>query len=256
MYNPLVSIVVASYNAEHFIEETLDSCINQLYKNIEIIITDDYSSDATVNICNEWINKKKSNNNVRIILITSGKNEGIPKNLNKAIPYCQGDWVKFIGSDDIMKPDAIVQLVKYSDMFKIRPIVIFSLFETFGSGVEVGNIYPLGWTKYVIKLKASWCKEFLAMLHLNNLAPAAFINNSLFRDEGVIFNERYELLEDLPLWLKLICEKRDVVFLDVITVEYRIHSNQVTTQSGLGINKKLLSDLFRLNDFRLEKNII
>ncbi|OWF92363.1 hypothetical protein B4916_03570 [Yersinia intermedia] len=58
MYNPLVSIVVASYNAEHFIEETLDSCINQLYKNIEIIITDDYSSDATVNICNEWINKK------------------------------------------------------------------------------------------------------------------------------------------------------------------------------------------------------
>lgn len=91
------------------------------------------------------------------------------------------------------------------------------------------------------------------MLHLNNLAPAAFINSSLFRDESLIFDEKYELLEDLPLWLELICKKRDVVFLDAITVEYRIHPKQVTTQNCLGINKKLLSDLLRLNNFRLEK---
>lgn len=59
MYNPLVSIVVAAYNAESYIEETLDSCINQRYRNIEIIITDDCSGDNTLSVCTSWIEKQK-----------------------------------------------------------------------------------------------------------------------------------------------------------------------------------------------------
>ena len=61
-YKPLISILIASYNAADYIEETLNSCINQTYKNIEIIISDDHSTDDSLEKIHKW---KLSNDIVR-----------------------------------------------------------------------------------------------------------------------------------------------------------------------------------------------
>lgn len=255
MYNPLVSIVVAAYNAESYIEETLDSCINQRYKNIEIIITDDFSEDNTLDVCTSWIAKQKIQNpKINISLLPSPINGGIPKNLNQSLPYCCGEWVKFIGSDDLLLPDAISDLIRVVSMHQDdMPAVVFAAFETFGSEVLINQVYPQKWTRYVVSMKPGRLKTHLAMFHLNNLAPSAFINNSLFKDANLKFDEEYRLLEDLPLWLYLIYKKKKTIYFSKVIVKYRIHGNQITSKSNTVINRILLSDLCKLNEYRFDR---
>mgnify|MGYP000958323009 FL=1 len=67
--NPLVSIIVVTYNSSLFVRETLESAKRQSYNNIELIITDDASTDDTVKVCREWIANNK-NRFVRVELKT------------------------------------------------------------------------------------------------------------------------------------------------------------------------------------------
>lgn len=93
---PLVSIITVCYNSEKTISDTIESVINQSYKNIEYIIIDGMSSDDTINIVNNYIN---SCSNIKFRVI-SEKDKGIYDAMNKGIKLCNGDIVGIINSDD------------------------------------------------------------------------------------------------------------------------------------------------------------
>ena len=79
---PLVSIVLITYNSSKYILETLESVKNQVWENIELIISDDGSTDDTTTICSNWLEENKERfQNVQ--LITVAKNTGIPSNCNR-----------------------------------------------------------------------------------------------------------------------------------------------------------------------------
>ncbi|MBN3136689.1 glycosyltransferase [Pectobacterium punjabense] len=246
MSSPLVSIIVAAYNAERYIKKTLDSCIQQTYQNIEIIITDDGSTDNTVSMCREWCNKNKViYPHVYIALLVAEKNSGIPKNINKALAISKGKWIKCIGSDDLLCSDAIHNFLSVAD----NDIgVVFSFFETFGEKIHHPICYPFLVTRYISSMNNSFLKKKFAMLHFNNVAPGAFINRDYFTE----FDPTYNLLEDLPLWLKFIHNDVNTVFINKVTVNYRIHDKQVTSNMNLDANKLLYHDLKELNKYRLE----
>jgi len=102
---PLISIITVCYNSEKTISNTIDSIINQTYKNIEFIIIDGKSNDGTLNI----VNKYKE----RISKIVSEKDEGIYDAFNKGLNICTGDLIGFVNSDDQLTTDALKILVKY-----------------------------------------------------------------------------------------------------------------------------------------------
>ncbi|MBN3263471.1 glycosyltransferase [Pectobacterium brasiliense] len=252
---PLVSIVIASYNAVDFIEDTLNSCINQIYGNIEIIITDDCSSDDTVKVCENLLGiLKEKYPNTEVLLLKNNKNVGIVKNLNRAINFCNGEWIKFIGSDDILMPDAISNYMDFicHNQKKNNLGAVFGKFRTFSDSAVIDEkIFPLKYTRTVIGMKSGWLKKKVINLHFNNVAPSAFIRASVLRSLGN-FDENYVFLEDLPLWMKMVTLNIDIDFLDKIAVLYRIHNNQVTHSTTSGIKKILLDDLLRLNQLRKE----
>lgn len=102
---PLVSIIIATYNSELDIAKCLQSVTNQSYKNIEIIIMDGGSSDKTLDIAKSFKDDR--------IKIVSEKDRGIYDARNKAVDLSIGDWVAFIGSDDVYyHTDAIASLMK------------------------------------------------------------------------------------------------------------------------------------------------
>lgn len=251
MNKPLVSIIIASYNAEKYIIETLESCINQTYKNIEIIIADDCSVDNSIELIEEWlILKKESHPQIVCNLVQSRQNGGIPANLNNALPLVAGEWIKCLGSDDILLPDAITEFVKRLNEYpntNNNVGAVFTYFETFGINVVKSNRYPQAWTRDVCMLEPSWFKKQLAMLHFNNIAPCAFINKRYFFE----FNKSYRLLEDLPVWLDLIEKDFNTLFFDYTTVRYRLHDSQITSSSNYTVNNILLDDLRLLNKYRL-----
>ena len=95
---PLVSIVVITYNSSKYVLETLESAKEQSYQNLELIISDDCSFDDTVAICRNWIAKNKERF-VRIELLSVDKNTGIPANCNRGVKVAKGEWVKLIAGE-------------------------------------------------------------------------------------------------------------------------------------------------------------
>ena len=88
-----VTIIIPVYNSAAFIEETINSCLRQTYKAVEIIVIDDCSTDGTIDYL------KNVNG---ITLYMNSENKGISKNLNFAVRECSGDYVIFLGHDDIL----------------------------------------------------------------------------------------------------------------------------------------------------------
>ncbi len=99
---PLVSIAMTTYNGEKYLSAQLDSILNQTYKNLEIIICDDCSTDDTRQILTNY-SKKDS----RIKLFFNDKNLGYSKNFQKAISLCTGNFISLSDQDDIWIPEKI-----------------------------------------------------------------------------------------------------------------------------------------------------
>lgn len=95
---PLVSIITVCYNSEKHIRDTVESVLNQTYTNIEYVVVDGESNDNTLNIVKEY----ESEFNGRMKLI-SESDEGIYDAMNKGVDIASGDWIYFLGSDDILK---------------------------------------------------------------------------------------------------------------------------------------------------------
>lgn len=97
--NPLVSILIPSYNHELYIKEALDSSLNQTYDNFEILVLDDGSRDSSVSIIKEYANKYPDK-----IKFFEQENSGLAKTMNKLINLAQGKYLSLLASDDVLYP--------------------------------------------------------------------------------------------------------------------------------------------------------
>lgn len=102
----LVSILIPAYNSEQFIEKSLQSCLNQTYPSIEIIVIDDGSSDKTLEIAKEWEKHHKN------ILVFSQQNKGACAARNLALEKSTGEYVMFLDADNIISPNKVKEQMK------------------------------------------------------------------------------------------------------------------------------------------------
>ena len=211
--NYKISIIVISYNSEKTIIDTLESIKNQSYLNYEVIISDDCSTDKTIEVTKKWC-KNNSINNYKIL--ESNINEGVTKNINKALKEIKGEWIKLIAADDILLPNCLIDNLNFVNKNKNIKIC-FSKVKTFGKQ-EI--ILPI---ESKIKLYNFSIETQYKELKWNNyiVAPTSFINKKLFEKYG-FFDERIPMLEDIPYWSKLLSKKEKIYFLDKVTVHYRI----------------------------------
>ena len=105
--NPKISIIIPVYNTDKYIEEALDSCVNQTYKNIEIICLDDCSTDNSVEIIKEY-----AKNDGRIKLIENKSNQGPGALRNQGLDISTGDYIMFLDSDDWYEDGLFEKLAK------------------------------------------------------------------------------------------------------------------------------------------------
>jgi len=110
----LVSVIIPIFNSEKFLKESIESVLNQTYKNIEIIAVDDGSSDNSLKILKQYSNK---------ITIVSQTNQGLAHALNAGIKKMIGKWFKWFSPDDILIPKAIEILVQEASKLPENTIV-------------------------------------------------------------------------------------------------------------------------------------
>ena len=95
---PLVSVFIVTYNSSDYIIEALDSVRNQTYPNIELVVSDDCSTDNTVPLVKDWM-KSYGSRFSRTEIVVAPKNQGIPSNYNRAVNACHGEWLKMMDGD-------------------------------------------------------------------------------------------------------------------------------------------------------------
>lgn len=105
--NPLISIAMATYNGEKFLKKQLDSIYTQTYTNIEVVVTDDCSTDRTVDILKEY----QENHGLKYYV--NDQNLGFVKNFEKAISLCRGEYITLSDQDDIWLPIKIKELITH-----------------------------------------------------------------------------------------------------------------------------------------------
>jgi glycosyltransferase involved in cell wall biosynthesis len=102
---PLISVIVPVYNAEKYLPKCIESIQNQTYRNLEIILVNDGSTDNSLAICYQYSEKDK-----RIIVITQ-ENKGVSSARNSGLDIATGDYIGFVDSDDYIAPDMYEQLL-------------------------------------------------------------------------------------------------------------------------------------------------
>lgn len=223
----LVSIVVITYNSSRYVVETLESAKSQDYKNVELIISDDCSTDETEKICKTWL-AQNSQFFQSVCFTSTGRNKGISGNCNHGISFASGKWVKLIAGDDKLLANCISSYVNFveknegSFIFSFPSIMAEEKKESYSRDRE---------RKYIAKkgfFELSPDKQFTHLLIKGmdsiNASTLFFKRESFYLLNG--FDEKY-FQEDLPFFLKATYNGYKMEILPLQVVEYRVHaSNQ------------------------------
>ncbi|AFI45190.1 glycosyltransferase [Pasteurella multocida subsp. multocida] len=251
---PLVSVLICAYNVEKYIEECINAVINQTYKNLEIIVVNDGSSDSTLSKLHS-LSEKDS----RIKIINNSKNLGFISSLNIGIEYVSGDYVARTDADDITKPDWIEKILGCLEKEK-HIIAMGSYIQVLseqGNGSNLSNYYEDG---QIWKNPTEHKDIFEQMLFRNPIHNNSMVvRSSVFNQYGLRFDSSYKHTEDYKFWL-------DVSRLGYLAnypeplVYYRFHSNQTSSlhneyQNLMAKKIRRIAINYYLSDLGVEGNV-
>ena len=182
--NHLVSIVMPAYNSEKFIKKSIDSIKNQTYNYWELLITDDNSTDKTVNIINSYVEKDK-----RIKLFQLKKNSGAGIARNNSISKSSGRFISFCDSDDQWKPEKLEKQVNFLINNKLK--FTFSSYDVHNeNGVFIKEVPALEDISYNILLRNNYIGCLTAVYDKEAL--------------GIMFMPTLRKRQDWLLWLNIL----------------------------------------------------
>ena len=241
MKKPLITIIVVTYNSEKFILKTLNSILAQDYRNLQIIISDDYSVDNTILLCKEWILQNSSLCDMQLLL--SEENRGTAYNINKALPYVKGEYIKIIAGDDEFCDNYFSRCVDYFNANPDASVLTTNVIYVYeGIGKEVLN-KPFTSLFQTNKLNVE--DMYHTIMRFNVIfSPTCIMKFDVVRELGG-FDERYPLCEDLFFYAKVLKSGKRIYFLDSCLIKYRIHNNSVQSKNEIKVYSQYYIDLLR-----------
>lgn len=105
--SPLVTVICLCYNHANFVIEALESVLNQTYSNVELLIADDFSTDNSVKVIENWLKQHPE-----IPFLVNTKNQGNTKTFNKCLKLAKGEYIIDLAADDVLKLDCIANQLK------------------------------------------------------------------------------------------------------------------------------------------------
>lgn len=239
---PPVTVYVITYNSSDTVVETLESIKEQTYQNIGLIVSDDCSTDDTVNICSDWMRENRSRFTFTQ-MITTSQNTGVSGNVNRALDACKTNFCKGIAGDDKLLPECVSKNVDFM-MSHPDSVAVFSKVKIVGEARYVRKyVSPFDYSFFSLCAK----EQNQRLREKGNCVPAAsvFFRIDSLRNNGIRCDERIPMLDDLPLWCNLTERGIKLDFFDDYTVGYRVGPGSLTT-SRLPHKTLVSGRLFRL----------
>lgn len=217
MSNPLVSVVMPVYNGEKYLNEAIESILNQTFTDFEFIILNDGSTDRIEKIILSY-------DDSRIHYVKNEKNLQIVKTLNKGISLAKGKYIARMDADDISQPERFEKQVRFmEDNPEID--VCGTWLKTFGDNECIWE-YPLSH------------HEIKSLLLFNSALahPSIITKRALF--DRFKYSEEYEKAEDYFLWVQLINDKT-LANIPHVLLNYRLHIKQTDKSTQSNITNKV-----------------
>lgn len=243
---PLVSIIVITYNSGATVLETLDSIRRQTYGHIELIVTDDASRDDTVDKVRGWLDVHASVFSASV-LVTAPTNGGISANFNRGLARVGGEYIKIIAGDDLLTDDCIE-----FDTAHMGDAMLLCTGMSFKKGDTYSPPHPSD-ALHMDVFFALPPEEQLRSYVRNPVflnTPTFFFRRSLFDLVGN-FDERIRLLEDQPFICKVLAKGYHLRYVGHTTVIYRVSEGSTMGGQSRAFLRCLSQTFWRYRVFHL-----
>lgn len=208
----IVSIIMPAYNSARTLEDAASSVLEQTYENIELLIADDDSSDDTSEICQALASKDS-----RVHVITNTSNQGALKTRLKAVKEAKGEWIAFLDSDDLWKPD------KLSKQLALRDDTGCDLVYT-GSSFIDENGRPFEWIMHVPERI-----QYRQLLRQNIISNSSvLVKKDLFLRFAPDSEDKHDMHEDFACWLGMLRAGHTARGIDEPLITYRLSKSSMS----------------------------
>lgn len=210
MKNDIVSIVTPAYNVEKYIEYAIDSVINQIYTNWELLIIDDNSTDNTREVINS---AKKKDSRIKLILINDNKGAAYARNLG--LKYAKGNLIAFLDSDDFWLPNKLDKQVKFM----------------------LQNNLPISFTRYEAKTEDLSASCYFSQFS-EEVSYSQYLKNTIIGMSTSMINKElvgeFEFVnlrtrQDTYLWISLLRKGFNAYGIDDVLTIYRVREDSISS---------------------------
>lgn len=226
---PKVSILVISYNQERFIREALESALEQDYENLEVVVADDASRDATQAIIRELAQRYPQ----RLKPVFNPHNVGITANSNIGLRQCSGEFVAFMGGDDVLLPGKIARQVAWFAQDGRRVLCGHDVEWIDENGAQLGVL-----TSDLVPLHAGQGAARFIRHGTPYTAASVMVRRSRISDYG--FHPALPVVSDWKLWIDVIGTDGIYGHIPGVWAQYRRHSANVTARLNWKITRDVL----------------
>ena len=239
---PLVSVVIPAYNAEGTLQRTLDCVLQQSWKNLQVILVDDGSTDRTPALARSIAERDSR------LTVVSGGNRGVSATRNTALSLCEGKYIRFADADDTMPADSIEKMVRRAEKDG-ADLVIGGYDEYFGENKRFRNL--AGRDDTVL------CDEMMDHLchHANSYFYGVLWNKLFLRTKteaaGCRFQEDLTWGEDFAFVMDYLCVAERVSFMKDALYDYRRSAGSTSVRQVLDCvkhpmyNVRIKQELYR-----------
>jgi glycosyltransferase involved in cell wall biosynthesis len=228
------SVIIANYNGENYIADAIRSACNQSLRSIEIIVSDDASTDSSVRIVESFIAEDN-----RIRLIPWRINGGPAAARNRALDVAKGQWICILDSDDLMHPDRIRSLIEVAAKTDADIVADDVLFFDDGRRQKPKTLLSGSWAR-----SAHWvsAKDYLQTSNFYGRGPSLGYLKPIFRASVIAkreirYDERLTIAEDFNFVFRLLMAEAKFRIVPQIGYFYRRH--------GASISHRLNSDVLQ-----------
>ena len=211
MTAPRVSVVLPVYNGKEFLAEALDSVLRQTFRDFEVLVIDDASTDGSATVAEGF-------RDPRVRVVRHDQNRRLPATLNHGLDLARGDFVARMDADDVCLPARFARQVAFLDAHP-DVVVCGTWVRLFGAGAERVRTYPV----------SPEAVETFRFFHCPFAHPTVMIRRTWLEERRLRYDPAAVAVEDFDLWTRLLPSARGAN-LPAALVRYRLHGASVTAR--------------------------
>jgi len=215
----MITIIIPVYNCEKYVKFAIESALNQTYKDKEIIVVDDGSTDGTLNILTK----------ITGITVLIKPNGGTASALNTGIRNAKGEWIKWLSADDVLYPDALETMMKRIEKMDD---INNSIFYTHYDIIDESGIITHHFEEPETREDGELWKRFYGN------GSSSLIHKKVFEKCG-LFDSSLRHSEDYEFWLRCSVYGVKLQLIPEYTLKYRRHPDQLTNKIGGSLDEQI-----------------